>query len=89
MAYVSAQLNVMVPHLGAGPALWNYVGVDVHGDVDAAGFFTDGDAKGLRVNDVVMVQDSTTPFGVTLHAVTVVTAGDVSPYSSIGAALLA
>jgi len=86
MAYVSAQLNLMVPHVGQGPGWWNYVGVDVHTDVDAADFFSDGYDKGMRVNDVIFVQDSTTPFGVTAHAVTVVTAGGAA---SIGAALLA
>ena len=89
MAYATAGLHCIVPHVGGGPALWHYVGVDVHGDVDAAGFFTDGDAKGMRVGDTVMVHDSTTPYGVTMHRVTVVTALDVSPYTSIGAALLA
>jgi hypothetical protein len=85
VAYVSAQLNLMIPHVGQGPGWWNYVSDDVHTDVDAANWFDDGDAKGMRVNDVVIVQDSTTPFGVTLHAVTVVTAGGAA---SIGGALL-
>jgi len=86
MAYVPAQMNVMVPHVGQGPAWWNYVGVDVHTDVDAADFFSDGDDRGMRVGDTVLVHDSTTPFGVTAHRVTVVTAGGAA---SIGAALLA
>jgi hypothetical protein len=86
MAYVTAQLNLMIPHVGDGPGWWNLVGTDVHTDVDAADFFTDGDDKGMRVGDTVIVHDSTTPFGVTLHRVTVVTAGGAA---SIGAALLA
>ena len=84
MAYVSNQLNVLVPHVGQGPGLWHYIGVDVHGDVDAADFFDDGDDKGMRVGDNILVNDSTTPFGATLHQVTVVTAGGAA---SIGAAL--
>lgn len=84
MAYVSNQLNVLTPHVGEGPALWHYIGVDAHGDVDAADFFSDGDDKGMRVGDNVLVNDSTTPFGATLHQVTVVTAGGAA---SIGAAL--
>ena len=86
MAYVTAQLVCMVPHFGGNPAWWNYYGVDVHTDVDAADFFSDGSDKGMKVNDVVFVMDTTTPFGVTAHAVTVVTAGGAA---SIGAALLA
>lgn len=86
MAYVSNQLNVLVPHVGQGPGLWHYIGVDVHTDVDAADFFADGDDKGMRVGDNVLVNDSTTPFGATLHQVTVVTAGGAA---SIGLAILA
>ncbi len=86
MAYVTAQLNVLVPHVGDGPGLWHYIGVDVHTDVDATGFFTDGDDKGMRVGDNVLVNDNTTPFGATIHQVTVVTAGGAA---TIGAALLA
>ena len=86
MAYVTAQLNLMVPHVGQGPGWWNYTGDDVHTDVDAADFFDDGSDKGMRVGDTVLVHDSTTPFGVTAHRVTVVTAGGAA---SIGAALLA
>ncbi len=84
MSYVPAQMNVLVPHVGQGPALWHYIGVDVHGDVDAANFFSDGDDRGMRVGDNVLVNDSTTPFGATLHQVTVVTAGGAA---SIGAGL--
>lgn len=72
--------------IGGGHALWLYVSADVHTDVDAADYFSDGDALGMKVEDTVLVQDNTTPFGVTAHAVTVVTAGGAA---SIGAALLA
>jgi hypothetical protein len=84
MAYVSDQLNLLVPHVGQGPGLWHYISDDVHGDVDAADWFSDGDAKGMRVGDNVLVNDNTTPFGATLHQVTVVTTGGAA---SLGAAL--
>lgn len=72
--------------IGGGQALWMYVSDDVHTDVDAADYFSNGDALGMQVQDVVIVQDTTTPFGVTMHAVTAVTSGGAA---SIGAALLA
>jgi len=71
--------------IGGGHSLWLYVSDDVHTDVDAANYFSNGDALGMKVLDTVIVQDSTTPFGVTLHAVTVVTAGGAA---SVGGALL-
>ncbi len=84
MGYDTAGLFCIVPHVGQGPGLWHYVGIDAHATVDAANFFSDGDDKGLRVGDTMMVHDNTTPFGVTMHRVTVVTAGGAG---SIGAAL--
>ncbi len=86
MAYASSGLNLLVPHVGGGPGLWHYIGVDVHTDVDAANFFADGDAKGMRVGDNILVNDNTDPWGATLHQVTVVTAGGAA---SIGLAILA
>ena len=71
--------------IGGGWALWLYRSTDVHTDVDATDYFSDGDALGMKVGDFMQVQDSTTPFGVTAHAVTAVTAGGAA---TIGAALL-
>jgi hypothetical protein len=84
MGYASDGLNVLVPHVGQGPGLWHYVGIDAHASVVAGDFFADGDDKGMRVGDNVLVNDNTTPFGATLHQVTVVTAGGAA---TIGAAL--
>lgn len=75
MAYTSANLNKMVASIGGGPTWWNYVSTDVHTDVDAADYFTDGAAKGMSVNDVVCVTKSTATVGSTWHTVTTVTAG--------------
>ncbi len=89
MAYVTANLNCIVPRMGQdGTAVWAYEGTDVHTDVDAAGFFTDGDAKGLRVGDVMFVSKTDATIGTTVHYVQTVTALDVSPFSSIAAAIL-
>lgn len=76
MAYVSANLNVVVPRMGQdGTAVWALEGTDIHTDADAAGFITDGDEKGLRVNDVVLYTKTTATVGTTVHTVLSVTAG--------------
>ena len=74
---------------GNGPSggqLWYYVHTDVHTDVDATDYFTNGDALGMKVNDVVMVCKSDATKGVTIHLVTVVTAGGAA---TVAAAILA
>ena len=86
MAYVSAQLNLATNRIGNAPAIWTYYGTDVHTDVDATDFFSDGAAKGLKVNDIVFVTKTTATVGVTIHTVTVVTAGGAA---TIAASILA
>jgi hypothetical protein len=79
MAYVSAQLNLAVPSFGLAPAIWTLYGTDVHTDVDADDFISDGLAKGMKVNDIVIYQKTTATIGATLHSVrAVVTAGAMS-----------
>lgn len=75
MAYATADLNLLTPaSIGGGPRLWLYTSADAHGDVDASDYFDDGADKGLRVNDPMIVIDSSTAT-ITMHRVTVVTAG--------------
>ena len=81
MAYGTSGLNLMVQGVGDAPAWWNYASVDVHTDVDATDYFSDGDAKGMRVNDVVIVTKTTATIGATLHVVTAVTAGGAATVS--------
>lgn len=57
-----------------GNNLWLYVSEDVHTDVDAANYFTDGLNLGMKVNDIVFVVKSNATIGATLHSVTAVTA---------------
>lgn len=64
-----------VARMGAGVAVWVYASEDVHTDVDATGYFTNGDALGMKVNDVVIVVKTTATVGATLHVVSAVTAG--------------
>jgi hypothetical protein len=67
--------------IGAAPALWLYASEDIHTDVDAANYFTNGKDLGMRVNDVVVVIKTTATIGATLHVVTEVSAdgATVSP----------
>lgn len=57
-------------------AVWLYeTNEDTHIQCEAAGYFTDGGSRGMRVGDVVMVSSSVANGGgVTLHAVTSVAA---------------
>lgn len=66
------------------PKLWCYSSTDVATDVDASGYFTDGDALGMKVGDVVIVLDSDTSTTMTIHRVTVVTAGGAATVSTNG-----
>lgn len=81
MAYVSSQLNCMASAMGGGPALWHMTGTDVHTDADATDFISDGDAKGLKVGDVVFYVKSTATVGATVHSVSAVTAGGAATLS--------
>lgn len=71
MAYTTATLNMVTNRIGGGPALWVYSNTDAHTDVDEAGYFTDGEAKGMKVNDVVIVVDTDTST-CTVHMVSAV-----------------
>lgn len=75
MAYVSAQWNKVSTGVSGAPGLWIATGTDVHTDVDAADFVSDGDAKGMRVSDVVIYVKTTATVGATVHSVSAVTAG--------------
>jgi lipid-binding SYLF domain-containing protein len=63
-----------------------YTSTDVHTDVDAADYFSNGDALGMQVGDVVIVSKSSATIGSTLHYVSTVTAGGAA---SVEAAILA
>ena len=67
---------LMAPRLGASvSAIWVYVSIDIPGDVDAAGYFTNGDDLGMKVNDVVICIDSDTGPTIDVMVVSAVTAG--------------
>lgn len=83
MAYSTSIPPVKVAGgIGGGPALWLYNSVDVHTDVDATDYFSNGDALGMNVGDTVIVGKTTATIGTTLHYVTTVTAGGAATVAS-------
>ncbi len=77
MAYDATvqQPNRITGGTGANSSgLWIYQSADAHTDVDAAGYFTNGDDLGLKTNDSMIVIDTATPT-CTIHHVATVTAG--------------
>lgn len=87
MSYATTNPPVMVTsRFGDGPALWIYNSTDVHTDVDAADYFSNGAALGLKVGDHMLVGKTTATIGSTLHYVTTVTAGGAA---TIAPAILA
>lgn len=86
MAYGTAGLRLLQQGIGSAPSLWTYVSADVHTDVDAADYFSDGSARGLKVGDVILVSKSSATIGTTVHYVTTVTAGGAA---TIAPAILA
>ena len=87
MAYDTKSLNIMSPRMGEGEnladagfsaACWVYRSADAVATVIAAAYINDGNDKGLRVNDFVIIVDDNIPT-IDLCLVTVVAAnGDVT-----------
>lgn len=88
MAYAATNPpKLLIPRVGAdGIALWAYSSEDVHTDVDASGYFSNGDALGMKVGDLVLVSKTTSTIGTTIHYVSAVTAGGAA---TVAAAILA
>lgn len=87
MAYATTNPPQLVaPSMGDGVAMWIYASTDVHTDVDATDYFSDGSDLGMKVNDVVIVVKTTATVGATLHVVSAVTAGGAA---TVTAAILA
>jgi len=86
MAYATTNPPVKVASaLGSGPSLWIYNSTDVHTDVDATDYFSNGDALGMKVGDMVLVGKTTATIGATVHYVSAVTAGGAA---TVAAAIL-
>lgn len=85
MAYVTAQWNVLQYGVAGAPSLWIGYGTDVHTDVDAADFVSDGVTKGMKTGDVVIYVKTSATIGATLHSVVAGT----SPAMTLTPAILA
>lgn len=60
MAYSTANPpNVLVPSIGARPAVWTYQSTNLSTDTLAAGFFSNGSDLGMKAGDIVLVMNST------------------------------
>ena len=66
------------------PKLWSYSSTDPATTVDDADYFSNGDALGMNVGDLVIVLDSDTSTTMTLHRVTAVTALGAATVSTTG-----
>jgi lipid-binding SYLF domain-containing protein len=87
MAYATTNPpQLLVQGMGDGLSLWSYASTDVHTDVDATDYFSNGDALGMKVNDTVIVTKTSATVGATIHTVTAVTAGGAA---TVAAAILA
>lgn len=87
MAYSTSNPPIaLTARIGSAPTLWAYTSTDVHTDVDATDYFSDGDDLGMKVGDIVMVSKSSATIGTTIHYVSAVTSGGAA---TVAAAILA
>lgn len=88
MAYstdLPPQAIISVPGISGGTfTMWLYRSADVHTDVDASDYFSNGDALGMKVGDVVLVQETDNSYATTRHVVSSVTSGGAA---TVGASL--
>jgi hypothetical protein len=88
MAYSTTNPPIVIAQGGGGatPSFWLYISADVHTDVDADDYFTNGFELGMKVNDPVIVVKTTATVGATTHVVSAVT---VNGAATIAPAILA
>lgn len=77
---------IYITGFGGHPTAWIYKSEDVHTDVDAPDYFSNGDDLGMKVDDIVFVIKTTATKGATMHTVASVTPGGAA---TITAAILA
>jgi len=62
MAYDTANPPVAVAQaVGSGPTIWAYKSADTVTTVKGAGYISNGDDLGMKVGDIVLIADTTTP----------------------------
>ena len=73
MAYsTSNPPQLLVPSIGATPALWAYKSTNLSTDTIASGFYSNGSNLGMKVADIVLVVNSTSgiPYVTAVSSVT-------------------
>lgn len=61
MAYAQDNLSLLVQGRGTAVSIWGYRSADAIATVRAAGYISNAKAMGMRVQDLVLVQDTATP----------------------------
>ena len=89
MAYDNTKLHLIAAPLTGSGKIWQYIqGTDAAATIDAAGYFSDGAARGMAVNDIVICIDTSTAATplVTSHVVMSISSGaaNVSLGTTIG-----
>lgn len=74
MAYTAANLSQVGPG-GTSPRVWVYATTDDQSDVVAAGYFSDGDLRGLSAGDVIKVVNTADNTSYDLNVTSVTAAG--------------
>jgi hypothetical protein len=82
MPYATSNPPTIQAQAIAGGSHWRYASTDVHTDVDAPGYFTNGYALGMKVGDTMHVIETDNSYAQTTHSVTVVTAGGAATISA-------
>ena len=67
---------------GRVPRIWGYMSADAAATVAGSDYFSDGDALGMKVGDIVMVIETDNSYLLTIHSVTAVTSGGAATVSS-------
>lgn len=72
MAYATSNPPaLMMDRIGGGNAVWSYASTDALATVDGAGYITNGGALGMKVGDIVFVNDTTNGITSTHRVITV------------------
>lgn len=70
--------------VGGAPNIWIYKSTDDDATTNGSGYYTNGAALGMKLNDIVLVIDTTTPL-VSLCSVSVVNATTGAVTTKFGA----
>lgn len=85
MAYVPANLSLTAQNLAGGYRIWVYESTDAFATVAGTDYFSDGEDKGMQLDDLVVVRDSdATPPALTFAAVSAIDADGNATVAALG-----